>query len=77
MQGNGIAVRRYYTACHDLKFYRGRYREQDLAFTDEIKDNIVALPLHTIMSAEEIDYLFSTVRGYFARTPSAGRLAAV
>ena len=77
MQENGVAVRRYYTACHDLKFYRGRYREQDLSFTNEIKDNIVALPLHTIMSDEEIEYLFSTVRGYFARRPSPGRLAAV
>ena len=77
MQEHGIAVRRYYTATHDLRFYRGRYREQDLSFTNEIKDNIVALPLHTIMSEDEMEYLFGTVRGYFARRPSPGRLAAV
>ncbi|HEX2779501.1 MAG TPA: DegT/DnrJ/EryC1/StrS family aminotransferase [Gemmatimonadaceae bacterium] len=77
MQQNGVAVRRYYTATHALKFYRGRYREQDLSFTEQIKDNIVALPLHTVMSDEEIDYLFGTVRGYFARRPARGRLATV
>lgn len=67
MQGREIGVRRYYTACHDLKFYRGRYREQDLGLTNAIKDNIVSLPLHTIMSDAEMDYLFGTVRDYFAK----------
>ena len=65
MQARGIAVRRYYTANHDLKFYRGKYRQQDLSFTNAIKDNIVSLPLHTVMSDEEMDYLFSTVADYF------------
>jgi dTDP-4-amino-4,6-dideoxygalactose transaminase len=67
MQAHHVAVRRYYTATHDLKFYKGRYRHQDLAFTDAIKDNVVALPLHTVMTDAEIDYLFSTVRAYFSR----------
>lgn len=66
MQARGIAVRRYYTACHDLKFYRGKYRCQDLSFTNAVKDNIVSLPLHTVMSDEEIEYLFDCVKGYFA-----------
>lgn len=65
MQAKNIAVRRYYTANHDLKFYRGRYREQDLSFTNAIKDRIVSLPLHTIMSEEEMEYLFRAVGGYF------------
>jgi dTDP-4-amino-4,6-dideoxygalactose transaminase len=68
MQTKDIGVRRYYTANHDLKFYKGRYREQDLSFTNAIKDNIVALPLHTIMADEEMDYLFESVRIYFAKT---------
>jgi dTDP-4-amino-4,6-dideoxygalactose transaminase len=67
MQSRNIAVRRYYTATHDLKFYKGRYREQDLSVTNAIKDNIVSLPLHTLMSDEELEYLFSTVRGYFGK----------
>ena len=64
MQSKGVAVRRYYTANHDLKFYKGRYREQDLSFTNAIKDNIVSLPLHTVMSDEEMEYLFSSVGSY-------------
>ena len=67
MQTKGIAVRRYYTATHDLKFYRGKYRRQDLSFTESIKDNIVSLPLHTVMNDEELDYLFGTVRSYFVK----------
>jgi len=65
MQSRNIAVRRYYTANHDLKFYRGRYREQNLSFTNSIKDRIVSLPLHTIMSSEEVDYLFTAISDYF------------
>ena len=65
MQNRGVAVRRYYTANHSLKFYSGRYREQDLSFTNEIKDRIVSLPLHTVMSEEELDYLFESVQLYF------------
>jgi dTDP-4-amino-4,6-dideoxygalactose transaminase len=67
MQAKGIAVRRYYTANHALKFYKGRYREQDLSFTNAIKDNLVSLPLHTVMTEEELDYLFSTVQAWFGR----------
>jgi dTDP-4-amino-4,6-dideoxyglucose len=65
MQSNGIAVRRYYTANHALKFYQGRYREQDLSFTNAIKDKIVSLPLHTVMSDGELEYLFTTVEAWF------------
>ena len=65
MQEHKIAVRRYYTATHDLKFYRGRYRQQDLSFTNAIKDNIVSLPLHTVMTEEEFNHLFTTIKSYF------------
>jgi dTDP-4-amino-4,6-dideoxygalactose transaminase len=67
MQESGIAVRRYYTANHELKFYQNRYRHQNLDFTLAIKDNLVSLPIHTIMSEEELAYLFSTVENYFNR----------
>ena len=67
MQSKNIAVRRYYTATHDLKFYCGKYREQDLSFTNRIKDSVVSLPLHTIMTTEEMDYLFDSVGAYFKR----------
>ncbi len=67
MQEHDIAVRRYYTANHDLKYYKGRYRNQDLSYTDQIKNNIVSLPIHTVMSNEELEYLFSTVKSYFIK----------
>lgn len=65
MQSNNIAVRRYYTATHELKFYKGRYREYNLDFTNSVKDRIVSLPLHTIMEEAEFDHLFKTVTNYF------------
>jgi len=47
-----------------LKFYRGKYRQQDLSLTNAIKDRLVSLPLHTIMSDEEMDNLFAAVSRY-------------
>ena len=66
MQRNGIAVRRYYTANHTLDFYRNRYREHDLTMTNQIRDNIVSLPLHTVMTGAEMDHLFVTASKYLA-----------
>lgn len=65
MFDNGIMVRRYYTAVHSLDLYRDKYETQDLSFTNNIKDRLVALPIHTIMSETEINYLFDTVKKYF------------
>ena len=64
MSNNNITVRRYYTAVHDLSFYRNKYSEIDLSFTNSIKDRIVALPLHSIMSDDERGYLFKIVDNY-------------
>jgi dTDP-4-amino-4,6-dideoxygalactose transaminase len=65
MQANNIAVRRYYTANHDLTFYRNKYRQQDISFTDQIKNRVVSLPLHTIMTDAEFEHLFSIIQKYF------------
>lgn len=67
MQNHNIAVRRYYTATHDLKFYKNHFRNQDLSFTNKIKDNLVSLPIHTIMSKEELSYMFETVNNFFIK----------
>jgi dTDP-4-amino-4,6-dideoxygalactose transaminase len=67
MQANNIAVIRYYTATHELKFYKDRYRQNNLDFTNAIKDRIVSLPLHTIMTQEEFDHLFNTIQQYFTK----------
>ena len=65
MQDNGVIVRRYYTAVHELDLYNGKYKTQDLSFTNNIKDRLVALPIHTIMSETEINYLFGIVKKGF------------
>lgn len=65
MQKKNIAVRRYYTANHSLSYYRGRYRCQDLSFTETVKDRIVSLPLFTQMTEEEMGYLFDSVAEFF------------
>jgi dTDP-4-amino-4,6-dideoxygalactose transaminase len=67
MQTNNIAVRRYYTANHDLTYYRNKYRQQDLSFTNQIKNRVVSLPLHTIMTDAEFEHLFSIIQKYFNR----------
>jgi dTDP-4-amino-4,6-dideoxygalactose transaminase len=68
MKDKRIAVRRYYTATHALKFYQGQYRRRPLDYTNQIKDRVVALPIHTIMSDAEMNYLFDAVASYFGRT---------
>ncbi|MBA7544464.1 dTDP-4-amino-4,6-dideoxy-D-glucose transaminase [subsurface metagenome] len=65
MNQNGIAVRRYYTAVHELKYYKNKYPAHCLQKTDEIKNNIVSLPIHTIMTEDEIKYLFNTIKSFF------------
>lgn len=65
MQKHNIAVRRYYTANHELKYYHNKYRCHELSFTNEIKDRIVSLPLHTIMDKDEFQHLFQTIESYF------------
>lgn len=65
MDKKGIAVRRYYTACHTLSFYKNKYAESSLTFTESIKDRIISLPIHTLMASEEIEYLYNAVSEYF------------
>lgn len=65
MNTKKISVRRYYTANHALTYYKGKYRNQDISETLSIKDRIVSLPLHTIMTDEELKYLFDNVKAFF------------
>jgi len=67
MNSNNIAVRRYYTAVDTLNFYNNKFEKLDLSFTHDIKDRIVSLPIYTIMSDEEINYLFETIKNYFIK----------
>lgn len=65
MASLNIAVRRYYTATHNLKYYHDKYERQNLSFTDSIKDRIVALPIHTIMDEQELSHMFTSVQNYY------------
>ena len=65
MQQHGIIVRRYYTAVHTLDLYRNKYKQLNLDYTESIKDRLVAIPIHTIMLDEDIEYLFTTIEKYF------------
>ncbi len=42
----------------------------DLSYTNEIKDKVVSIPIHTIMKNEEMDYLFETVNNFFKNEKS-------
>ncbi len=66
MTSHSIAVRRYYTAVHTLQYYRDKFPERDLPITNQIRNRIVALPLHNYMTQDETEYLFSTIRRYFS-----------
>jgi len=70
MQENNIMVRRYYTAVHELDLYKNKYMSLDLTNTNEIKDKVVSIPIHTIMKDEEMDYLFETVNNFFKNEKS-------
>jgi dTDP-4-amino-4,6-dideoxygalactose transaminase len=61
MADNGVQVRRYYTACHTLTAYKC---DAVLPYTDSIKDRIVALPIHSDMTEQEINDLFNLINSY-------------
>jgi len=65
MNSWNISVRRYYTAVHQLDYYRCSYNEMDLSKTNNIADKIVALPLYSTMQDEEISYLFDALDDFF------------
>jgi len=65
MESKEIQVRRYYTAVHDLYYYKDRYIELNLDYTDMIKNSVIALPLHIGMTNNKIEFLFDSVKNYF------------
>ena len=67
MNKKNINVRRYYTAVHDLKYYKNKYTSKNLDFTDKIKNNIVALPIYSQMSDKKINYLFKSIENFFKK----------
>jgi dTDP-4-amino-4,6-dideoxygalactose transaminase len=77
---NNIVTRRYYTAVHDLKYYKNKFKCSEyynckckkfcqkkigLKVTEYIKDKILALPLYSNMKNKETDYMFKIVNKFF------------
>ncbi len=77
---NNITTRRYYTAVHDLKYYKNKFKclefsnckckkycekKLGLKMTEYIKNKILALPLHSSMKKNETNYIFKTINKFF------------
>lgn len=77
---NNIISRRYYTAVHDLKYYKNKFKCSEfsyckckeycekkigLKFTEYIKNKILALPLYSNMKNRETDYMFKIINKFF------------
>ena len=75
-----ITTRRYYTAVHDLKYYKNKFKcfeysnckckkycekKLGLKMTEYIKNKILALPLHSSMKNNETNYIFKTINKFF------------
>ena len=67
MHSHDIMVRRYYTAVHNLDLYKDKCKTLDLEYTNKVKDRVVSIPIHTVMSDDEINYLFNTVSNFFEK----------
>ncbi len=66
LANKNIAVRRYYTLVHMLTYYKDRFLCGDLSYTEkELNGKVVALPLHSLMEEDEINYLFDSITEYF------------
>lgn len=50
----GIGCNTYFTPIHHLPFHRGRYRQVELAVTEDIGSRCLALPLHPAMTEADI-----------------------
>lgn len=66
LQGNDIPCGIYYPVpLHLQKAYRDeRYKEEDFKITNRITAEIIALPMHTELDDEQIDYITNTVNRF-------------
>lgn len=81
MNKKNILCRKYYTAVHQLKFYRKKFfctnyflncsckkycsKMEGLQNTKNIAGKVVALPLHNYSSKKKIAYIFTNIINYF------------
>ena len=63
MQNKGIPCAIYYPIpLHSQKAYADtRYKEEDFPVTNQLVDEVIALPMHTELDDEQINFITSTV----------------
>jgi perosamine synthetase len=59
LQGNGVGCRPYFSPIHLQPFYRKTfgYRGGEFPITEQVARSTLALPFHTLLGGEEIDYV--------------------
>lgn len=65
----GIPFGIYYPIpLHRQKAYRdARYNEVDFSVTNALSDAVISLPMHTELTAEQIDFITSEIRSFLSR----------
>jgi dTDP-4-amino-4,6-dideoxygalactose transaminase len=65
----GIPFGIYYPIpLHRQKAYRDeRYNEGDFSVTNALSDAVISLPMHTELTAEQIDFMTSEIRSFLSR----------
>lgn len=69
LQERGVPTRPYFPPIHLQPHYRDAYgcREGDLPITESIASRTLALPFHTDLPEEDIDYVCDAIRSLVAR----------
>lgn len=64
---HNINFRKYYSAVHTLDFYRKKKNSlnSNLNYTNQIKDKIIALPVFSDMTTNEINYIFKKINQFY------------
>ena len=67
LKKNRIGFRKYYTAVHTLDYYKKNRINLNLGlnYTNYIKDKVIALPILSDMTYQEIDYVFRKIKIFF------------
>jgi len=64
LKSAGIGSGIHFLGAHEFTFYAG-CRQDDLAVTREVTEQVVTLPLHPFMDGETLDRVITAVRTFF------------
>lgn len=64
LKQRGIGTGIHFLGAHEFTFYAG-CRQDDLAVTREVTEQVVTLPLHPFMDPETLDRVVDAVRSFF------------